>query len=50
MFFYGASQGSPFMGGVGGILYLYDDRWIKFVVGIGRATNDMEKIKALLLI
>ena len=44
----GASQNED--GGVGGILHLSEVTWHKFAIGIGRASNNMAKMKALKLV
>ena len=38
--FYGVAQGRPSSGVIGGILFLSDNHWFKFVVGIGIEINN----------
>ena len=38
------------LGGAGGIRHFVEDRWIKFVVGIKRASNNVDELKSLHLI
>ena len=47
MFFDGASQGDPPIGGAGGVIFIDGTNKISFKLGLGRATNNKAKLSAL---
>jgi len=50
VFFDGASQGEPAVGGAGGILHLLDTHFFKFAAGLGRSTNNKAEIFVVFLV
>ena len=49
-FFDGSASGNPQVCGVGGILFLKDDHYFTFKVGLGVGTNNLAELFALKLL
>ena len=49
-YFDGVSQGTPTMGGAGGVLYISNAHWTKFSAGIDTFTNNRAELLVLKLL
>ena len=44
------SQGRLGSGGVGGLLFIFDHHWYKFLAGIGPTTNNLVELSSIMMV